>query len=250
MYDQTTKRFYAVTRNNPAVAPVSRWDKAAKTWVAENGKKIGKALIDLAPTLIQGASTFMDGRAKTITNAVGVGAQGIAVVKEGYHAVQGYRAGEYMDPIAMSAMASRAVAAGSNLASTIVGEGTAGTALSGVGTYSAGVGTTIDLMHDPHANRGLPMYGVGNNPQLGYGMGEVAPGYQTPHTQSSYSSLSNPNYSQQPAAATSGYQPEASSAGYYNAPVTDTTHYEQHSSSSDPSSSAHHAAAQEHVVRR
>ncbi|MET7681093.1 hypothetical protein [Streptomyces sp. NPDC005423] len=239
MYDQTSKSYYAVTPDNPSATQVARWD-GVKDWVYQNRSKLTKALVEMVPTLVQGAAGLMsEGKAKTITTAVGVGTQGIAVGHEVYHAYKNNRAGEPVDGYAATATASRVAAFGNNLASALLPTGSvSATVTNNVGTYSNALATGINLVHDPQAGRGGPMY-MHTDATLGYEMGNIRPGYyQTPTSQSSNSSGPNVNYSQypqysQPSASTSGYQ----AGDYTYQPTHDPAQYRQHGSDPGASSS-------------
>ncbi|MEW1647181.1 MULTISPECIES: hypothetical protein [unclassified Streptomyces] len=233
MYDQNSKSYFAVTPEAAEAQRVARWDKRAMQWAWENKSKLTKALVEMVPTLIQGAANLMpEGKAKTITNAVGVGSQGVAVVKEGYDAYKASKAGEPMDPWATVATTSRVVALGNNLASSLLPSGgIPATVTNNVGTYTNAFATGIGLVHDPHADRGGPMY-MHTDANLGYGMGDIRPGYQTPATQSSHSSL--PTDYQQPYPA----------GNYTYQPTHDLSQYQQHGSDATASSSTGHQAHQ------
>ncbi|MFE5141203.1 hypothetical protein ACFRDV_26615 [Streptomyces fagopyri] len=234
MYDQASKSFYAVTTNNPRIPKVSRWDEQATKWVAENSKKIVKALVEIVPTLIQGAANLVpEGKAKMITNAIGVGAQGVAVGTELYHAYKAHGAGEATDAWTTTATAARFGALGANLTAALVPTGSvAATISSGLGTYGTALSTGINLAHTPQG-RGGPMY---QHPRtnIGYEMGDVEPGLETPDTRSSHSSL-----------------PTQANAAYYNPTMHDQAYYaQQPSSSAAASSSKAKAPEQSHLVRR
>ncbi|MFJ9538286.1 hypothetical protein ACIRPX_13590 [Streptomyces sp. NPDC101225] len=230
VYDQNSKRFFAVTPENSSNEQVARWDQKARKWAWENKSKLTKALVEMVPTLIQGAANLMpDGRAKTIVNAVGVGSQGMAVAHETYEAVKASRAGEPMDPWSTVATGARVAALGNNLASSVLPSGgIPATVTSNVGTYANAFATGVNLVHDPHAGRGGPMY-MHPGTNIGYELGDIPPGYQAPATDSSNSSL--PTH----------YQP--SQAGSYgHQPSYDPSQYQQHQSDPAASSSTGHPA--------
>ncbi|MET7458129.1 hypothetical protein ABZT03_41060 [Streptomyces sp. NPDC005574] len=233
-YDQNSKNYYAVARNNPAVAEVSRWDKTVG-WVAENRRKIAKALLDVTPTVIQGvASNLMkEGTWQTVVNGAGVAGQMALAVRDGWDEYKSHQI-KPLNPERLTAIGFRIASAGANLGSVVSENSRAAGALGGLGTFAGAVGTTLDVMAAPH--QGGPLYEIGRNPGVGYGMGDFPPGYQTPNTQSSNpSNPSNPSMHSQ----------DATSPTYYYPPTPDLDHYHQRQSSPGPSS-YHPGTGQQH----
>ncbi|MER6969258.1 hypothetical protein ABT408_37500, partial [Streptomyces halstedii] len=198
MYDQGARTFYAVDTQQQAAA---RWSSSNKAWewMKSNKAKLAKALVDVAPTLIQGTSTFIPGRAGTIVNGVGIAAQGAVAGQELYGQFQQYRAGGVVDGVQVGASIGRLVSTGLNTYGAVGDQESSTTKMiGGAGSWVAGAATATDLTHHAHTNQGdlkpgdaeNQMYGLHNNPQLGSQPGQFPPGYSAPVQPSSVSSLS------------------------------------------------------------
>ncbi|MER7977244.1 hypothetical protein [Streptomyces sp. NPDC095817] len=215
MYDQSARQFYAVDTQQQVAA---RWSSSNKAWewMKSNKAKLAKALVDVAPTLIQGASTFIPGRAGTIVNGVGIAAQGAVAGQELYGQFQQHRAGGVVDGVQVGASIGRLVSTGLNTYGAVGDQESSTTKMiGGAGSWVAGAATATDLTHHAHTNQGdlapgdaeNQMYGLHNNPQLGNQPGQFPPGYNPPT---------------QPPSSTSSFQtqnPTNASAGTFNPPA-------------------------------
>ncbi|CAL9614613.1 hypothetical protein SUDANB108_05730 [Streptomyces sp. enrichment culture] len=218
VYDQTARQFYAVNTAQPQGQQVARWSKSAAAWVAENKSRIVKALVDVAPTVIQGAAAFTSGRAATIVNGIGIAAQAGVAGKELYGQVQQARAGGHVDPVQVSASLGRLASTALNTYAAVGDQESATTKMvGGAGSWVAGAATMTDVMHhaqtDPGRvadDPGYEMYGMHRNPMLGNQPGQYPPGF-TPASAapSSTSSLQAPS-NNTPAGA---FSPAGSSSG-------------------------------------
>lgn len=192
VYDANANEFYAVNGN-----AVARWDQRAVQWVSENRGRIARALADAAPSLIQGVSGFMDGRAATITKGVGIAAQGGVALQEYYQQFQQYQAGGHFDGTQFATSTGRLASAALNTYGAVANQDAPSTAMvDGAGTWVAGAATAADAIHHAHTDQrrqtqdpGYEMYGMHNNPPLGNTPGAYPPGYPAP-SQSSTTSLS------------------------------------------------------------
>ncbi|MFF8672804.1 hypothetical protein [Streptomyces sp. NPDC015242] len=218
VYDQTARQFYAVNTAQPQGQQVARWSKSAAAWVAENKSRIVKALVDVAPTVIQGAAAFTSGRAATIVNGIGIAAQAGVAGKELYGQVQQSRAGGHVDPVQVSASLGRLASTALNTYAAVGDQESATTKMvGGAGSWVAGAATMTDVMRhaqtDPGRvadDPGYEMYGMHRNPMLGNQPGQYPPGF-TPASAapSSTSSLQAPA-NNTPAGA---FSPAGSSSG-------------------------------------
>ncbi|MGI5366464.1 hypothetical protein [Streptomyces iakyrus] len=201
VYDQSARQFYAVNTAQPKGQQVARWSKSTAAWVAENKSRIVKALVDVAPTIIQGASAFTSGRAATIVNGVGIAAQAGVAGYELYGQHQQSRAGGHVDPVQVSASVGRLVSTALNTYAAVADQESSTTKMvGGAGSWVAGGATMTDVMHHAHTDPGraaedpgYEMYGMHRNPVLGNQPGQYPPGFtpaQAPP--SSTSSLSAP----------------------------------------------------------
>ncbi|MFG2438648.1 hypothetical protein [Streptomyces sp. NPDC048508] len=203
MYDQGANTFYAVDVERGRAA---RWNDKAKSWgewLKSNKSKAIKAVIDVAPTLIQGASKFVpEGRAATAVNAAGVAAQGLVAGYEMYGQGRQYFAGGHVDGTQIAASTARLVSAGLNAYGAAAADQDAPLtrSIDGAGTWVAAAATTADLMHHAEARptdlapgeAQVQMYGLHNNPNLGNQPGQVPAGWNPSPPASSVSSFSPP----------------------------------------------------------
>ncbi|MEU7722390.1 hypothetical protein [Streptomyces tibetensis] len=201
VYDQTARQFYAVNTDQPQGRQVARWSKSAAAWVAENKSRIVKALVDVTPTIVQGASQFTSGRAATIVNGVGIAAQAGVAGYELYGQVQQHRAGGHVDPVQVSASLGRLASTALNTYAAVADQESATTKMvGGAGSWVAGGATAADIVHHAHTDPGrvaddpgYEMYGMHHNPVLGNQPGQYPPGFTpVPAPPSSSSSLSAP----------------------------------------------------------
>ncbi|MEU1319015.1 hypothetical protein [Streptomyces tibetensis] len=201
VYDQTARQFYAVNTAQPKGQQVARWSRSAAAWVSENKSRVVKALVDVTPTIIQGAAGFTSGRAKTILSGVGIAAQAGAAGYELYGQAKQSFAGGHVDRVQVSASAGRLASAALNTYAAVADQEAAVTsAVGGTGTWLAGAATMTDIVHHAHtdpgrvaADPGYEMYGMHRNPALGNQPGQYPPGFTpTPAPPSSTSSLSAP----------------------------------------------------------
>ncbi|MFE0964165.1 hypothetical protein [Streptomyces fungicidicus] len=201
VYDQNARQFYAVNTDQPRGQQVARWSKSAAAWVAENKSRIVKALVDVTPTIVQGASTFASGRAATIVNGVGIAAQAGVAGLELYGQVQQHRAGGHVDPVQVGASLGRLASTALNTYAAVGDQESSTTKMvGGAGSWVAGAATMTDVVHHAHTNParvaddpGYEMYGMHRNPVLGNQPGQYPPGFTpAPAPQSSASSLSAP----------------------------------------------------------
>ncbi|ODA73287.1 hypothetical protein [Streptomyces sp. AVP053U2] len=185
VYDRTNQQFYAVNPDNPRGSQVARWSKSATKWVAENKSRIVKALVDVSPTLIQGASTFAPGRAGTIMNGVGIAAQGAVAGHELYGQYQQHRSGGHVDGVQIGASLGRLASTALNTYAAVGDQESDTTKMvGGAGSWVAGGATMTDIMHHAHTDPGrvaqdpgYEMYGMHRNPPLGNQPGQYPPGY-------------------------------------------------------------------------
>ncbi|MFJ4922377.1 hypothetical protein [Streptomyces sp. NPDC088725] len=237
VYDANAREFYAVNGN-----AVARWDQRAVQWVSENRTRIARALVDATPSLIQGASNFMTGRAATITRSVGIAAQGIVGGQELYDQYQQYQAGGHVDPYQVATSAARLASAGMNTYGAAANQSAPGTTMvDGAGTWVAGGATAADAVHHAHTDPGraaedpgYEMYGMHNNPQLGYQPGQYPPGYEP---------------ASEPQSSTSSLQPQSplgTPAGAYSPPAGNTA--PQRESAAGPSSG--HVSQRRHTSNK
>ncbi|MGW3661734.1 hypothetical protein [Streptomyces sp. NPDC005141] len=188
VYDQNSGDFYAVNSDNSRVA---HWDKAKQTWawLSENRGRIGKALLDVAPTLIQGASAFVPGKAGTIVNATGVAAQAGVGLNELRGQFNQWREGGRLDGVQLATSAARIGSAAMNTyAAASDPEATSTKMVGGAGNWVAGGATMTDVVHHAHTDPGRQphqdaenqMYALHTNPQLGMQPGQYPPGFVPP----------------------------------------------------------------------
>ncbi|MFE9601392.1 hypothetical protein [Streptomyces hokutonensis] len=186
--------------SNPTAIQAARWDQQAATWAWENKKKILNALIEIAPTVIQGVATLMpDGKGKTIVNAVGVAAQSGTLAHETVHAVKNQWEGGAAHPVGAAAMTARGLALGFNVAAAVLQEGRAFELTNKAGTVLSTVAATAMLakqqQEDLESGQAHPVYQQGANranlarPEE-YELGSIQPGYFTPVTPQSPSDTS------------------------------------------------------------
>ncbi|KJK38614.1 hypothetical protein UK15_16185 [Streptomyces variegatus] len=201
VYDQTARQFYAVNTAQPKGQQVARWSKSAAAWVSENKSRIVKALVDVTPTIIQGAAGFTTGRAKTIVSGVGIAAQAGVAGYELYDQAKQSLAGGHVDPVQVSASLGRLASTALNTYAAVADQEAAATArVGGAGSWVAGAATMTDVVHHAHtdpgrvaADPGYEMYGMHRNPTLGNQPGQYPPGFTpAPAPPSSNSSLSAP----------------------------------------------------------
>ncbi len=235
LYDASESQFYAVGNSGA----VQRWSASAVKWVSDNRAKLLEAALDAAPNIIQGVSTFVPGRAGTVVNAVGVGAQGLQAGHKIYQQVQQYREGGYMDGVQLATSATRIGAAALNTIGAAGNQDSAAVKMAGgAGTWLSGAATTADFMQgaarQSHQQQDYQheMYaGLGQNPALGSNaaFGNYPPGYQGP-TQSlhSTSSGSAPQSIRMQAAA---YDPRAAAGPSQPHEQSPSSRHEQSSSS-------------------
>ncbi|MET9128722.1 hypothetical protein [Streptomyces antibioticus] len=194
--------FYALSPSGD----VARWSSSATRWVSDNRGRIGQALLDASPSLIQGASSFMSGQAATITKGVGIAAQAGVAAKEYYDQYQQYRSGGHIDPMQIATSTGRMVSAAMNTYGAVGDQDAAATQMiDGGGTWVAGAATAADAVHHAHTDPGrtaqdpgYEMYGMHRNPMLGDQPGQYPPGYDpraapAPSSRSSQSLYTHPN---------------------------------------------------------
>ncbi|MFJ3891556.1 hypothetical protein [Streptomyces rubrogriseus] len=243
-----TGAFYQV---NAAKGKVWRWAEDSAKWVSEHRKRIATALIDSAPTLVQGASSFLPDSVSGKVNAAGIGLQGLVGAKELYDQYTESRAGAHVDPWQATTAATRLASSGLNAASAALGDNHVGTRLGGVGTWTAAAATVADLVHHAHVDpqrqpqdADVEMYGLYRNPQLGNGPGQYPPGYQASVSQDSSASsvpvswhgLDDQAFDM--ASMSAGLSDSASYADWTNQPVgTSAADYSPAPSAAGPSNS-------------
>lgn len=201
VYDQNARQFYAVNTAQPKGQQVARWSKSAAAWVSENKSRIVKALVDVTPTIIQGAAGFTSGRAQTIVSGVGIAAQAGVAGYELYDQARQSRAGGHVDPVQVSASLGRLASTALNTYAAVADQESASTKMvGGAGSWVAGAATMADVVHHAHTDPGrvandpgYEMYGMHHNPALGNQPGQYPPGFTpAPAPPSSNSSLSAP----------------------------------------------------------
>ncbi len=203
--------FYALSPGGD----VARWSSSATRWVSDNRGRIGQALLDASPSLIQGASSFMSGQAATITKGVGIAAQAGVAAKEYYDQYQQYRSGGHIDPMQIATSTGRMVSAAMNTYGAVGDQDAAATQMiDGGGTWVAGAATAADAVHHAHTDPGrtaqdpgYEMYGMHRNPMLGDQPGQYPPGYDpraalAPSSRSSSSLYTHPNQGNENLAST------------------------------------------------
>ncbi|MGA5203720.1 hypothetical protein [Streptomyces variegatus] len=201
VYDQNARQFYAVNTAQPKGQQVARWSKSAAAWVSENKSRIVKALVDVTPTIIQGAAGFTSGRAQTIVSGVGIAAQAGVAGYELYDQAKQSRAGGHVDPVQVSASLGRLASTALNTYAAVADQESPSTKMvGGAGSWVAGAATMADVVHHAHTDPGrvaddpgYEMYGMHRNPTLGNQPGQYPPGFTpAPAPPSSNSSLSAP----------------------------------------------------------
>ncbi|MER5339355.1 hypothetical protein ABT030_03235 [Streptomyces mirabilis] len=196
IFDQRTRTFYAVAVDNPlnpTAVQAARWDQKAATWAWENKKKVLNALIEIAPTVIQGIANLMpDGKGKTIVNAVGVAAQAGTLGHETVYAVKNQLAGGAAHPLGAAAMTARGVALGFNIAAAVT-KGKAHDLTNSLGTALSMTAATA-MIAKPKPEREQVYQQGANRANLArddeYELGSIRPGYWTPETPQSPSDAS------------------------------------------------------------
>ncbi|MFJ6895159.1 hypothetical protein [Streptomyces hokutonensis] len=195
VYNQRRQTFYAVAVDNPSnptAVQAARWDQKAAAWTWENQKKILNALIEIAPTVIQGVATLLpDGKGKTIVNAVGVAAQSGTLAHETVNAVKNQWEGGAAHPVGASAMVARGAALGFNITAAVLREGRAFEITNKIGTVLSTVAATAMLAKQPSARQVYEQ--GGNRANLAhdeYELASIEPGWATPQTPNSPSDAS------------------------------------------------------------
>ncbi|MFI8305311.1 hypothetical protein ACIF80_18060 [Streptomyces sp. NPDC085927] len=201
VYDQNARQFYTVTPDNERGSQVARWSRNTAQWVSEHQSRIVKALIDISPTLIQGASSFVPGRAGTILKGIGIAAQGAVAGRGLVGQYQQHRSGGHVDPVQVGASLTRLTSTVLNTYSAVGDKDSAVTRMvGGAGSWVAGAATAADAVHHAHTDPGrvaddpgYEMYGMHRNPTLGNQPGQYPPGFDpAPAPPSSTSSLPMP----------------------------------------------------------
>ncbi|MFD3732556.1 hypothetical protein [Streptomyces sp. NPDC058632] len=155
VYNQGNDRFYSITPSSSGSEyRALRWDQRAAEWIKDHKDTVGRALVDVAPSLIQGAANFApEGLARTAVKTVGLGAQ---VALTAYDAFQLYQQ-DQADPMRVVSLGGRAVSTGLNLYNTLGPQGTATAVAGGAANWAAGTATVTKAVADASTPT-LPMY--------------------------------------------------------------------------------------------
>ncbi|RMB84612.1 hypothetical protein [Streptomyces shenzhenensis] len=155
VYNQGTDEYYAITLSSSGSAyRAQRWDQRAAKWARDNKGTVARALLDVAPSLIQGAANFVpEGLARTAVKAVGISAQAALA---GYDAYQLYQQ-DQADPLRVAAVAGRAVSTGLNMYSATGEQGMSTAMAGGAANWAAGAATVTKAVADA-MDPALPMY--------------------------------------------------------------------------------------------
>ncbi|MCX2922436.1 hypothetical protein [Streptomyces sp. NEAU-W12] len=217
VYDQGAQQFYTVAPDNERDSPVVRWSRSTAQWVSEHRSRIVKALIDISPVLIQGASSFVPGRAGTVLKGIGIAAQSAVAGRGLVGQYQQHRSGGHVDPVQVGASLTRLTSTVLNTYAAVGDKDSAVTGMvGGAGSWVAGAATAADVMHHAHTDPGrvaddpgYEMYGMHRNPALGNQPGQYPPGFDpTPAPPSSTSSHPVPT--------------NKAPAGNFNLPISST----------------------------
>lgn len=155
VYDQAHDRFYSITvSSSGSEYQARRWDQRAAKWIKDHKDGVGRALVDVAPSLIQGAANFAPaGLARTAVKTVGLGSQVALTAYDAYQLYQQDRA----DPMRVTSLGGRAVSTGLNLYNALGPQGTATAVAGGAANWAAGAATVTKAVADAQTPT-LPLY--------------------------------------------------------------------------------------------
>lgn len=151
VYDQTGRQFYAVDITNHQVA---HWHgKQGWQWLSENKGRLATALLDLAPTLVQGGAAFATGRVNQWMSFAGVVTQAGVGINELRQQIQKYREGASLDPVQLCTSAARIAAAAMNGYAAGTDQEVRSTRMvGGAANWLAGGATLTDVVHHAHTD--------------------------------------------------------------------------------------------------
>ncbi|MEV7345472.1 hypothetical protein [Streptomyces sp. NPDC093544] len=214
VYRQNTGEFFAVHPEGY----VARWN-AGKEWIWENRQKLARAVLDVSPSFIQGASAFVpEGTAHTVVKGAGILAQAGVGIYDLVGQAKQHRAGGQVDWPQITTSMVRILSAGANTFGEVGNKTKPITGvIDGLGNWGAGAATGVDGMR--HSAQPGPqrlgdvenqLYaGMHQHTQVGTEPGQYPPGVNPPT---------------QPSSSTSSFEPHVPipvPAQDFNPPVTD-----------------------------
>ncbi|MFJ3498452.1 hypothetical protein ACIPPJ_33350 [Streptomyces sp. NPDC086091] len=173
---------------------VARYATSTGNWVVENRKEIIAAIIDISPTVIQGAAAMFPGnKAAATVNIVGIVAQAGVAGYDMYQEGKRVYEGGQVDKAAVLASALRITSVATAAAATKMDpEKPLTSRITGISNFAAGGGTFTDLARHQRHDDARQMYDLGNNPRLGLGGINLEDMTSNPPSVSSASALSVP----------------------------------------------------------
>ncbi|MEU9736032.1 hypothetical protein [Streptomyces sp. NPDC048002] len=195
VYNERSNTYYAVGEENQ----VARWDQRVRQWAWENRANVMRAIIDVAPTAIQGTAPFVpEGTARNVVTGIGVASQGLVAVSELYGQYQQHQSGGHVDPVQVTASVGRLLSTGLNTYGAVADQEAPATSMvSGAGTWVSAAATTADVVHHAHTDAqrrqdpGREMYGMYPPPAVGTDVGQYPPGNAPAPSSASASGVSS-----------------------------------------------------------